>query len=338
MPTATASSLPPIPPLATGAGRFAPTPTGRLHVGNARTALLAWLAARRAGLRNVLRVEDLDPAAMPAGCLEGQYADLEWLGLRYDESPLRGGPAGPYRQSERFDQYAGVLGALDALGLLYPCWCSRREVRDAARAPHASDEGPVYAETCKPARCAPLDDLDDLAERHGRRPALRFDVRGALARLGADDVRFADAVAGPQVFDVIETMGDFVIRRVDGVAAYQLACAWDDVAMGCTQVLRGADLLPSTARQVLILRSLGLPEPQYAHVGLVVDATGERLAKRNDAIALATWREAGEPPSGVVRTLARISGLPDTGDLDLLTEAFDLDALSAVPVIWPYSS
>jgi glutamyl-tRNA synthetase len=122
------------------AGRFAPTPTGRFHMGNMRTALIAWLSTRKKGLRNILRVEDLDPGAIPNGCLEGQYLDLEWLGLLYDESPIIGGPVGPYRQSERYDQFNIALDALNQLGLLYPCWCSRKEVREAAVAPHASDE------------------------------------------------------------------------------------------------------------------------------------------------------------------------------------------------------
>lgn len=318
-----------------GAGRFAPTPTGRLHLGNARTALLDWLASRAAGLRAVLRVEDLDPQSMPDGILEGQYRDLDWLGLTYDEGPNTGGPAGPYRQSERYDQYAAVLRALDELALLYPCWCSRREVREAARAPHASDEGPVYAGTCKPARPKPLGDLDALPKKRGRDPALRIDVAGALARLGVDALTYRDRLAGPQRFDMIAAMGDFVVRRVDGIAAYQIACGWDDVAMGCTQVVRGADLIPSAARQLLILRVLGLPEPTYAHVGLVVDHAGRRLAKRDGDIALTELREGGVAPSAVVRLLARISGLPDTGDLGALVGAFDLDALDPGEVKLP---
>lgn len=318
-----------------GAGRFAPTPTGRLHLGNMRTALLDWLATQSAGLRAVLRVEDLNPKAIPAGILEGQYANLAWLGLTYDEGPLTGGPAGPYRQSERYGQYAAVLAALDGLGLLYPCWCSRREVREAARAPHASDEGPVYAGTCKPAHVEPLGDLDALPSKRGRRPALRFDVAGALARLGASTLAYDDRLLGRQTFDMIERMGDFVVRRVDGIAAYQIACSWDDVAMGCTQVVRGADLVPSTARQLLVLRSLGLPEPTYAHVGLVMDHEGRRLAKRDDAIAVGELRAAGVSAARVLRLLARTSGLPDTADLDQLTAAFDLTRLDPGPVHLP---
>lgn len=332
------------PSLDRGAGRFAPTPTGNLHLGNARTALLDWLASRAAGLRTVLRIEDLDPRSMPAGCLEGQLADLDWMGLRYDEGPRVGGPAGPYRQSERYDQFDRVLLALDAMGLIYPCWCSRKEVRQAARAPHASDEGPVYAGTCKPDEIEPLGRLDDLPIKRGRRPALRVDVAGAIARLveaGVPGVeadgtlRYVDELAGLQSFSMIDGIGDFVVRRVDGIAAYQIACAWDDVAMGCAQVVRGADLIPSTARQLLVLQVLGLPAPRYAHVGLVVDHAGKRLAKRDKSISLRELRAAGLSGARVVALLARISGLPATGDLSALVGAFELSRISAEPVALP---
>lgn len=314
-----------------GAGRFAPTPTGRLHLGNARTALLAWLTARSAGLRTILRVEDLDPRAIPDGCLEEQYADLDWLGLRHDEDPRWGGPVGPYRQSERFDRYAHALRRLHARGLLYPCWCSRREVHDAARAPHASDEGPVYAGTCRALKPLAFD-LDAVPKRRGRVAALRVDVGRAMDQLGWADVRFEDALAGSQVFDIIGEMGDFVVRRKDGVGAYQVACAHDDDAMGCTLVLRGADLLASTARQILLLALWEAPLPKYAHVGLVTTPAGDRLAKRDASIALAQLRADGVAAEAVVRQLARLSGLPDTGDLDHLTAAVRLEALSPAAV------
>jgi glutamyl-tRNA synthetase len=315
-----------------GAGRFAPTPTGRLHIGNARTALLAWLSARKAGLRNLLRVEDLDPAAMPSGCLEEQFLDLDWLGLVYDECPRIGGPVGPYRQSERYDAYEETLTALNELGLLYPCWCSRKEVRLASLAPHASDEGPVYHGACRPTQSRPIEDLANLPERRDRSPSLRINVREAMKRLGLPTIAFHDLVAGPQNFHIIDRMGDFVVRRVDGVAAYQIACAWDDVAMNCTQILRGVDLLPSTARQLLILKVLGLPEPQYAHVGLVVDSSGERLAKRSGGLAISVYRESEQPSRTVIHMLAALSGLPETANLDLLTEAVEISTLSPNPV------
>jgi glutamyl-tRNA synthetase len=314
---------------ARGAGRFAPTPTGLLHIGNARTALLAWLAARRAGLRQILRVEDLDPVAMRPEILRSQYDDLDWLGLEYDEEPRRGGPHGPYRQSERHSLYDAALAELDALGLLYPCWCSRKEVLAASRAPHASDEGPVYPGTCRPRAPAPLGDLSALPERGGRKPSVRLDVARALAHLGLTEVAWTDRAAGLQRFDLRASQGDFVVRRTDGIASYQIACAWDDAAMGCTQVVRGEDLLPSAARQWLLLRLWDLPVPEYAHVGLVTDAEGRRLSKRDGDTALAHMREHGRAASDVLRQLARMSGLPDTADLDALTEAFALEALTA---------
>ena len=317
------------------ASRFAPTPTGNLHLGNARTALLAWLAGRSAGLRNVLRIEDLDPRAMPPGCLENQLADLTWLGLTYDEGLLEGGPAGPYRQSQRAGLHLDALNHLNQLGVLYPCWCSRKEVRAAHRAPHASDEGPVYTGTHRPQRPVVWEDLDDLPTELGRRPALRLNVDLALATLGEDAIRFDDAIAGPQRFDLRETMGDFVVRRVDGIVAYQVACAIDDVLMGCRLVLRGSDLLASTARQILILRLLDLEVPQYAHAGLVTDHQGQRLAKRDGAIALRTLRANGVEAAVVRAHLAEISGLPFAGDLPFLAATFDLKRVPAGSVALP---
>ncbi len=307
-----------------GAGRFAPTPTGRLHLGNVRTALIAWLGARASNLRLILRIEDLDPKAIPKGCLEGIYHDLDWLGLVYDECPRVGGPTGPYRQSERFSQYDEVLDELNRLGCLYPCWCSRKEVREAAIAPHASDEGPIYAGTCRPTRIEPIKCLDDLPEKRGRVPALRLNVERVIALQKASSITFNDLIAGPQSFDLRHTIGDFVVRRVDGVAAYQIACAWDDVVMGCTQVLRGNDLLPSTARQLMVLRLLNLPEPEYGHAGLVLSAAGDRLSKRDGATAIEDIRKSGIKPATVIRHLARMTGLPDTSDLDHLTDAFTI--------------
>ena len=316
-----------------GAGRFAPTPTGRLHLGNVRTALLSWLWARHAGLPNLLRIEDLDPAAVPAGAIEAIYADLDWLGLTYDESPRAGGPAGPYLQSQRLERYVPPLVALNALGLLYPCGCSRKEVAQAALAPHAGDEGPLYPGTCRPAVARPLRttgrvgmQVAPIVMPNGRRAALRLNVPAALARLGVDTVGFEDAVCGRVDLHGLGAIGDFVVRRTDDLAAYQLACAWDDVEMGCSQVLRGVYLLTSAVRQVLLLRLLGLPVPTYAHVGLVLMPTGEKLSKRDDAIAISALRRDGVPAERIIARLAGMSGLPETGDLSRLTEAFGLSA------------
>lgn len=321
-----------------GATRFAPTPTGHLHLGNARTALLDWLAGTSAGVRRILRVEDLDPKAIPEGCLEGQYADLAWLGLVYDEGPQSPGPVGPYRQSERGAIYRDALEELNARGLLFACWCSRKEVLAATRAPHASDYGAVYPGTCRPAAPRPLANLDALEERRGRKPALRLNVRAALEQLGVSHVEFTDAVAGPQSHDIAGTMGDFVVRRVDGAAAYQLACGADDALMGCTLVLRGSDLLASAARQALLLKLLDWPIPRYAHVGLVTDEEGRRLAKRDRDLSLTELRERGLSPADTRALLAGLSGLPATGDLGVLVESFDLGRLptssTPLPADW----
>ena len=205
----------------------------------------------------------------------------------------------------------------------------------AAAAPHASDEGPIYPGTCRPTRCTPISDLNDLPVKRGRIPALRINVAAAMARLGHTQLTFVDRVMGPQSYAMIEHIGDFVVRRVDGLAAYQIACSVDDVAMHCSEVIRGLDLLPSTARQLLILRTLGMKEPTYGHIGLVVDHRGERLAKRNDAIALCELKKAGIPADAVIRLLAQLSDLPDTACLETLTNAFNPSTLTSEEVRLP---
>ncbi|HEX2093301.1 MAG TPA: tRNA glutamyl-Q(34) synthetase GluQRS, partial [Longimicrobiaceae bacterium] len=251
-------------------GRFAPSPTGRLHLGNARTALLAWLHARSAGGRFVLRVEDLDRGRVRPGYAEAQLADLRWLGVDWDEGPDVGGPFAPYLQSEREALYRETLGRLEERGLLYRCRCSRREIAAAASAPHGpADEGPRYPGTC---RARPAGERDGPA-------ALRFPV-------SPGEVGFRDLLQGPVAFDPEAETGDFVVRRRDGVAAYQLAVVVDDAAMGITHVVRGADLLPSTARQLLLYRALELLPPEFLHVPLLLGPDGERLAKRHGAVSL----------------------------------------------------
>jgi glutamyl-tRNA synthetase len=280
-------------------GRYAPSPTGPLHLGNARTALLSWLAARAAGGAYVMRVEDLDGPRVRPG-LEARILDeLRWLGLDWDEGPDVGGPAGPYRQSERLPRYATALERLRADGRVYPCFCSRAEIAAASQAPHgASDEGPRYPGTC--AALAP----EEAARRAAmRRPAWRL-------RVPAGAVSFEDVVHGACAFDVAEAVGDFVVARADGIPAYQLAVVVDDAAMGVTQVVRGDDLLPSTARQLLLYAALGLAPPRFAHVPLVVGEDGARLAKRHGALSLGELRAGGADPREVIALLADLSGLP----------------------------
>ena len=254
-------------------GRFAPSPTGELHLGNARTALLAWLQVRAAGGTLVMRVEDLDQGRVRPGIMDAQLADLRWLGLDWDEGPGVGGPFAPYVQGERRDRYRAAIRELNRQHRLFACGCTRREIAEAASAPHgAGDEGPRYPGTCRPAK-----DLAGDPDHPDERPcALRF-------RVDREPVEFLDLLHGPQCFDPGAETGDFVVRRKDGVAAYQLAVVVDDAAMGITHVLRGDDLLPSTARQILLYRALGLEPPRWLHVPLLLGADGGRLSKREGA-------------------------------------------------------
>lgn len=266
-------------------GRYAPSPTGRLHLGNARTALLAWLSARAAGGRFVLRVEDLDPQRSKPEHEQRQLADLRWLGLDWDEGPDVGGPHGPYRQSQRGELYAAALARLDT----YPCTCTRKELRETASAPHGLE--PIYPGTCRDAAA------------HPERPAsLRW-------RVPPGEVVFEDRILGRQCQNVATEVGDFVLRRGDGAWAYQLAVVVDDADMQITEVLRGADLLDSTARQILLARALGLTPPSYAHAPLVIGPDGEKLSKRHGATDLSELRERGVDPRIVVAVLARSAGL-----------------------------
>ena len=279
-----------------GCGRFAPTPTGRLHLGNLRTAWLAELAAKSFGHRFILRIDDLDPKATVQGMIEEQADDLAWFGIAFDEGFRVGGEEGPYLQSQRYHHYSKALNALNEMGLLYPCWCSRKEVLAAAQAPHESNQSPIYPGTCRPQTPTPIGDLDKLPERRGRRPALRLNIRAAFAQLGLETLSFYDLVAGQQPDYSALTLDDFVVRRVDGIAAYQIACAVDDALMKCELVLRGADLLISTIRQIMVLKLLKHSIPKYAHIGLVVGHDGKRLAKRDQAIAIADLRRRQVDP------------------------------------------
>ncbi len=266
--------------------RFAPSPSGRLHLGNARSALLGWLQARAAGGEFLLRIEDLDPDRSSAAAVEGIYEDLRWLGLNWD------GPV--MKQSERSAAYAAALSALDAVGRVYPCWCSRAEIARAASAPHAGEEGPRYPGTCASGGVA----------KAGRTPCMRF-------RVAPTETTFVDAVHGLYSQDVDGVVGDFVVRRVDGVASYQLAVVVDDAAQGITDVLRADDLLSSTPRQLQLYQALELKPPTFAHVPLLVDAEGKRLAKRDGSLTLAAQRAAGRNPEEVIGWLAKGSGLSD---------------------------
>lgn len=309
-------------------GRYAPSPTGRIHVGNARTALLAWLAARAGGGGFVLRIEDLDRSRVVLDAEAALLADLAWLGLDWDEGPDRGGGCGPYRQSERAARYDAAIDTLLASGRAYACACSRAEVARAASAPHgADDEGPRYPGTC---RAQPPAAVRARAAAAGRAPVIRFDGRGARCP-------FTDAVHGwldPLGADGVD---DFVLRRADGTAAYQLAVVIDDAAMGIGEVVRGDDLLRSTPRQLALYAALGLAAPRFAHVPLLLAPGGERLAKRTRPTSVADLRAAGVDPAVVVGRLAASAGLapPDARLAPAaLVPGFGWSRVARAPAVW----
>jgi glutamyl-tRNA synthetase len=276
--------------------RFAPSPTGDLHVGGAWTAVASWALARASGGQTVLRVEDIDTPRVVAGSAARIDEDLAWLGLDWDEGPRAGGPHAPYTQSERTSIYDAKLAELSAAGLTYPCDCSRAEISRVASAPHAGDEI-VYPGTC---RDAPRD------REMKRSPAIRLRVPHG------GPVVFDDLVRGRVEQHVEVSVGDFVLRRGDGVYAYQLVVAVDDAMMRISHVVRADDLLASTARQILLMRLLGTPAeelPTYAHVPMVVASDGERLAKRAGSATVRALRERGVTPSEVVGTITHGLGL-----------------------------
>ena len=267
-------------------GRFAPSPTGRLHLGNVRSALLGWLDARSRGGEFLLRIEDLDPDRSREDAIDGIFEDLEWLGLDWD------GPV--WRQSQRSQVYLEALDGLRRAGRVYPCWCSRAEVARVASAPHLGEDGPVYPGTCR----------RNPAPRAGRSPSQRFAVEPGV-------VSFDDGLRGRCAQDVAAAVGDFVVQRADGVASYQLAVVVDDAASGITDVVRGDDLLASTPRQLLLYRALGAREPRFTHVPLLLEPSGKRLAKRDGPLTLVALRERGASPEVVIGRLAALSGLGD---------------------------
>jgi glutamyl-tRNA synthetase len=287
-------------PLRPPRGRYAPSPTGHLHVGNARTALAAWLSVRSRGGRFVWRLEDLDPPRVIPGVAAAQIADLAWLGLDWDEGPDIGGPFAPYVQSERGAFYEAALRRLAAAGRLFPCRVSRRELTAIASAPHGAEEVP-YPAALRPRE---LDPGWFAAEEGKRDAAIRFWVDAA-------PVSFVDRVQGPITERVDLAVGDFVLRRRDGLWAYQLAVVVDDLAMEIDEVVRGADLLASTARQIQLIRALGGEPPAYAHVPLLLDPDGGKLSKRDASLTLGSLRAAGVRPEALAGYLAHSLGLLD---------------------------
>jgi len=263
-------------------GRLAPSPTGLLHLGHARTFWTAYERAKHGTLW--LRDEDLDPHRSRADFAAAMREDLRWLGISWQAE---------IKQSDRLTLYRDAMQKLLATGLVYPCRCSRRDLERATQAPHEDDDEPIYRGTCRPSEPWTL----------GPEPSLNFRFRVP----DNERITFTDRYAGPQSFrcgtDIEADFGDFLVWRKDGLPSYQLACVVDDAAMGITEVVRGRDLLKSTARQILLQRALGLPTPAYFHCDLMRDATGVRLAKRHDALSLRTLREAGRTPQDVFALL-----------------------------------
>jgi glutamyl-tRNA synthetase len=269
-------------------GRLAPSPTGLLHIGHAATF---WTAYRRALEHQgvlVLRDEDLDPQRSQPAYAEAMLEDLRWLGIRWQEGPDIGGPFGPYRQSQRRELYLAAWRTLYDAGAIYPCYCSRKDLLLSATAPNDADDEPLYPGHCR----NPLGGVRKYSSPAGVN--WRFRVPDGTA------VSFHDERMGPRSFVAAEDFGDFVVWRRDDVPAYQLAVVVDDAAMQITEVVRGADLLKSTARQLLLIRALGLPVPEYYHCELIRDPSGNRLAKRHDALSLRELRTQGNTPEQVL--------------------------------------
>lgn len=315
------------------AGRFAPSPTGDLHIGNLRTALAAWLSARDSGRMFLVRMEDLDRVTSSPEHERRQLDDLDRLGLDHDGEVVR--------QSERFDLYHDALRTLEASGAVYPCWCTRREIAAAASAPHDDRRptenivGPgvvdpdevLRPDGAYPGTCLHLSRAERRErEDRGRPPALRLRAESAV-------VEFEDRVHGRHR----GLVDDLVLRRSDGVPAYHLAVVVDDHLQGVDQVVRGDDLLSSTPRHVHLQRRLGLRTPEYVHVPLVLGADGARLAKRHGAVTLADLDDRGVAPAALLGRLARSLGIevegPVAGAAALLGR-FDLDRMSRRPLVW----
>ena len=296
-------------------GRFAPSPSGRMHLGNIFSCLATWLSVRSQGGRVMLRIEDLDTRCRQTWA-DMLMSDLEWLGLTWD--------AGPIYQHERIDRYEAALARLNKAGLTYPCFCTRSELH-AASAPHASDGTPLYAGTCR--NLSPA----DVARRSAlRASATRLRVPNVYEN--GSIIEFEDRVYGARREALTTECGDFLVRRSDGVFAYQLAVVVDDAEMGVTEVVRGCDLLESTPRQIYLQKLLGYAHPRYAHVPLLVAQDGRRLSKRDGDLGMDALRERFGTPEALLGWLAEKTGIaPDTDPRNAmeLVEFFSWDALRA---------
>ncbi len=302
-------------PRTTYRGRLAPSPTGFLHLGHARTFWAAQERARSQGGTLVLRNEDLDHARCRPQFVAAMLEDLRWFGFQWQEGPDCGGGFGPYSQSDRRELYHAAFSQLRAGGFIYPCTCSRQDVLRALQAPHAGEDEPIYPGTCRP---KPETDSHGLSlgtspaqlTHHASRitspphPTPRASSPGVNWRFRVPDgeaISFVDGHYGAQQFVAGKDFGDFVVWRHDGIPSYQLAVVVDDAAMRITEVVRGEDLLKSTARQLLLYRALNLTPPQFYHCPLMTDDSGARLAKRHEALSLRALRAKGERPEALRR-------------------------------------
>lgn len=310
--------------------RFAPSPTGSLHLGNARTALYNWLVARRTGGVLVLRLEDTDTAREQEGAEAAIYDDLRWLGIDWDEGPDVDGPHGPYRQSERHERYRAVAAELIGRGRAYRCFCTDERIEDLRTRQRAAGEVPRYD-----GRCSALADAESAARAEGGEPfAVRFRSIPAGVVPDAVWVRFRDLLRGDLEFAARE-LGDGVLVRRDGRATYNFAVVVDDAAMEIGLVLRGDDHLSNTPRQVQIFEALGAPTPVFAHLPMVRGADGEKLSKRHGAVSLAEFRRRGYPPVAVANALVLLGWGPQDDDpvldVDRMLREFDLARVSKSP-------
>lgn len=298
-------------------GRFAPSPSGRMHLGNIFSCLCAWLSARSQGGQIVLRIEDLDDRCKKPEVTAQLIDDLAWLGLTWNR--------GPFYQHERIELYEDALEQLRTKGLTYPCFCTRAELH-AASAPHASDGTPVYRGTCRELSA------EEVARRSAlRAPATRLRVPD-VDDVAHDAIEFVDRTYGAHCEALAAECGDFLVRRSDGVFAYQLAVVVDDAAMGVTEVVRGCDLLGSTARQIYLQRLLGLPTPTYAHIPLLVAPDGRRLSKRDRDLDMGELRQRFGTPEALLGWLAGQTGVAPSCDprsADELAALFNWDAIRA---------
>ncbi len=296
-------------------GRFAPSPSGRMHLGNAFSALIAWLAVRSAGGEMVLRQEDLDPQRCKREYADQIEEDYRWLGLDWDRGGSAGGDA--YYQSNRDDIYAEALETLRQNHLIYPCFCTRNQLH-AASAPHATDGTTLYPGTCRN-----LTPAEQTERAKTRKPAMRVKVPD-------ETVSFTDHIMGASHQNLAQACGDFILRRSDGVFAYQLAVVVDDALMGVTQVVRGADLLSSTPRQLWLYRELGLPAPEFYHMPLLLAVDGRRLSKRDGDESL-EHLQARYTPEQIIGRLAYACGLQNAPDPRTPAELADGFSWQRVP-------